>query len=228
MKIVSWNCRGGFRKKIEEIIFLNADIYIIQESENPDNYPKLKNRIKTYFYIGENDKHKGVLIFTLNENIALKHAGWEDFYRRFFIPVVVNNSFIVVGLWACNPYIHELYFYLRLIKRYFTDMPIVFMGDTNSNKQFDHKHNREGNHSDTIRLLNSWGYESMYHYFSGEEQGKETVPTFRMHNHKDKPYHIDFCFAKPKFVKHFEIITEKKFETYSDHNPLSIELTDDL
>ena len=45
MKIVSWNCRGGFRKKIEEIIFLNADIYIIQESENPDNYPKLKNRI---------------------------------------------------------------------------------------------------------------------------------------------------------------------------------------
>ena len=48
MKIVSWNCRGGFRKKIEEIIFLNADIYIIQESENPDNYPKLKNRIKNY------------------------------------------------------------------------------------------------------------------------------------------------------------------------------------
>ena len=45
MKIVSWNCRGGFRNKIERIISLNADIYVIQESENPDNYPKLKNRI---------------------------------------------------------------------------------------------------------------------------------------------------------------------------------------
>ena len=51
MKIVSWNCRGGFRNKIERIISLNADIYVIQESENPDNYPKLKNRIKNYFYI---------------------------------------------------------------------------------------------------------------------------------------------------------------------------------
>ena len=107
MKIVSWNCRGGFRNKIERIISLNADIYVIQESENPDNYPKLKNRIKNYFYIGESDKYKGLLIFSMNENVILKHAGWEDFYRRYFIPVIANNNCIIVGLWACDPYIHE-------------------------------------------------------------------------------------------------------------------------
>ena len=226
MKIVSWNCRGGFRNKIERIISLNADIYVIQESENPDNYPKLKNRIKNYFYIGESDKYKGLLIFSMNENVILKHAGWEDFYRRYFIPVIANNNCIIVGLWACDPYIHEFYFYLKLIKRYFTDKPIIFIGDINSNKRFDHRHPREGSHSDTIALLNSWGYKSIYHYFTGEEQGEESVPTFRMYNHLDKPYHIDFCFAKPEVIKHFEIVENNNFAECSDHNPLYVELID--
>ena len=35
MKFVSWNCAGAFREKFEEIIKEDADIYVIQECEDP-------------------------------------------------------------------------------------------------------------------------------------------------------------------------------------------------
>ena len=35
LKIVSWNCNGKFREKFTEIIEEDADIYVIQECEDP-------------------------------------------------------------------------------------------------------------------------------------------------------------------------------------------------
>ncbi len=46
MKIVSWHCNGAFRKKYS-ILFekIPADIYVIQECENPQKFQiiKIKN-----------------------------------------------------------------------------------------------------------------------------------------------------------------------------------------
>ena len=35
MRIISWNCNGAFRNKINSILSLNGDIYVIQEAEDP-------------------------------------------------------------------------------------------------------------------------------------------------------------------------------------------------
>ena len=35
MKIISWNCNGKFREKFKDIIEEDADIYVIQECEDP-------------------------------------------------------------------------------------------------------------------------------------------------------------------------------------------------
>lgn len=223
MKIISWNCNGGFRNKINFITELNADIYVIQESESPEKHPKFKEKLNNYLYIGEG--HKGLLIFSLNKDIKFTHAKWKDYYRRFFLPVLINDNIVIIGLWACDPYIHEFYFYLRLIENNMKQYSnVILIGDINSNKCFDYKHTREGNHSDTINLLKSWGYESIYHYTRREAQGEEITPTFLMHKNKNKPYHIDFCFAKPKFVKDFQILADDKWLSYSDHKPLVLEI----
>lgn len=38
MRIVSWNCSGKFREKFKNIQKIKADIYVIQECENPKKY----------------------------------------------------------------------------------------------------------------------------------------------------------------------------------------------
>lgn len=45
MKIISWNCNGGFRNKFQALEKFNADIWIIQESESPDY---LKEKISLF------------------------------------------------------------------------------------------------------------------------------------------------------------------------------------
>ena len=64
MKIVSWNCGGKFREKFQDIIAVDADIYVIQECENPAECKSIAYRefAHNYLWIGEN-KNKGLGVF---------------------------------------------------------------------------------------------------------------------------------------------------------------------
>ena len=46
MKIVTWNCKGAYRKKHSILIkSFDPDIWIIQECEHPDKFKKEKGVI---------------------------------------------------------------------------------------------------------------------------------------------------------------------------------------
>lgn len=95
---------------------LDADIYVIQECEDPatcvnSDYHDFAGQ---YIWTGES-KNKGLGIFVKN-NIEFSRNNWETYCLRNFISVNVGSAFDLIGVWACYPYIGE--YYLSYIKTY--------------------------------------------------------------------------------------------------------------
>lgn len=136
MRIVSWNCNGKFREKFEKVKELNADIYVIQECEDPQNYvgTAYGDFAKNDIWNGEN-KNKGLGIFA-KEGILIENNRWETYCLRNFLSVKVNHDFDLLGVWACKPYIEEYYIYQCINIEKFNDKTII-IGDFNSNKIWD-------------------------------------------------------------------------------------------
>lgn len=224
MKIVSWNCNGKFREKYKEIDKLKADIYVIQECEDPKQANSLEylKFSANHIWIGSN-KNKGLGIFA-KENIKLMENDWSSYCLKYFLSVNVNDKFDLIGVWACKHHIEEYYIYQNINIKNFNQNTII-IGDFNSNASWDKKHH-ERNHSNVVKELDEIGLVSVYHYVFNEEQGKETKKTFYLYKHLNRPYHIDHCFMNKSNIKKYDVLDNTEWLKFSDHTPICLETND--
>lgn len=222
MVIVSWNCNGKFREKFEQIHRIDADIYVIQECENPQKYKNSEyfNFAKNHIWIGEN-QNKGLGVFA-KEGIELKLNNlFQSYCLRYFLALKVNNEFDLLAVWAGKPYIEEYYIYQSINKNNFNKKTII-IGDFNSNAIWDAK-NACRTHTAVVEELKQLGLTSAYHFVFNEAQGKESQKSFYLYRHKDKSYHIDYAFLAPSTIKSFQIESNDNWLAYSDHKPIILE-----
>lgn len=234
MKIISWNCNGAFRKKFHALLEFNADIYIIQECENPAESKDLeyKSWAKNYLWIGDS-KNKGLAVFA-KEEINIQPLDWTNNFKvhsvKYFLPCLINNDFQLLGIWTHQNkspnfgYIGQFWKYLQVNKSNFKK--IIIAGDLNSNAIWD-QWDRWWNHSDVVKELEEITITSLYHKYFKELQGKETKPTFFLQRNISKSYHIDYCFSSKEFetsLKHVEVPEFTNWFHLSDHVPMIITL----
>jgi len=247
MRIVSWNCNGALRKKREELDKLDADVFVIQECENPEESTKdYRNWAGNYLWIGES-KNKGIGVFAKKENIVnkLEHNGsfemscinssspslrWETSSLRLFLPFIINNNVQVLGVWTKGSdseafgYIGQFWKYLQIHKNDLSSNKQIILGDFNSNKRWD-KPDRWWSHSDVVNELHDIGIQSLYHHKYNESHGSESKSTFYLHRKESKPYHIDYAFVSKSYLQSEIVIGEtEKWLMLSDHLPLIIDL----
>lgn len=214
---------------------MNADIYVIQECENPKETGHLDyiKWAKNYLWVGDS-KHKGLGIFA-KEAVTLTLLNWTNDYDgnpiKHFLSCEVNSEFELIAVWTHynkSPtfgYIGQFYKYLQIHKKKFNNSLII--GDFNSNSIWD-KPSRAWNHSEIVRDLEELNIYSLYHNFNNQAQGKEIHPTFFLQKNLNKPYHIDYIFGSPTFRKTLKKIEIGKVEDWikhSDHLPMIGEFT---
>lgn len=224
MRIVSWNCNGKFREKYNFIKKYKADIYVIQECENPNKYLKTintKSFFTNFLWVGEN-QNKGLGVFC-KKNIIIKENIWNKYCLREFLSCRINNEFDLLAVWAKKPYIEEYYFYQSINYPNYKENTLI-IGGFNSNAKWDKKHYVR-THKNISNQLKQINLHSVYHYFFDEKEGEETRPTFFLYRNFDKPYHIDYAFIKKQKIINFEI-GNLEFIKHSDHLPIILDFDD--
>ena len=226
----------AFRKKAEFILAHKPDILIIPECENPD---KLKFDptipIPTDMLWFGHNKNKGLGIFSYT-NFKFKLHRNHNPEIKMVIPIAVTGgefNFTLYAIWANNPtdpdgqYVEQIWKAIQHYDKKIKSKETILIGDFNSNTIWDKKY-RVGNHSHVVKHLEEKGIFSCYHLYHNQVQGKEKHPTFYLYKHKDKSYHIDYCFASSDLTDKIESVVIGDYDywrQYSDHVPVIVTFT---
>lgn len=241
MKIVSWNCNGAFRRKFSHVATLDADVYIIQECENPaavsNEFDKYLNFSQNHLWHGES-KHKGIGVFARSnytlERVSLNH-GWRGRSLKWFIPFHLRTAISdlkMLAVWSHGAdakafaHIGQSWLFFQNNRDFFKNA--IVAGDFNSNVRWD-AWDRWWNHSDFVREMSDQGLSSVYHSVRGEQQGQEMQNTFYLQRNKDKKYHIDYVFADDAIVSrtvNFIVHDFGEWKELSDHVPIEWEFNE--
>lgn len=232
MKVISWNCNMAFRKKSSYILKYNPDLICVQECENEARL-KFGNLVKEpddFIWIGDNES-KGVGMFSYNGYRLKKHESYTNNFR-YVIPIQVSRKkeYTLLAIWAMphpkdknQGYVGQVWgavnYYQNILKE-----NTILLGDFNSNVLWD-KERKKGNHTDLVSFLKKNQIASIYHQKNNLQHGDETDPTFYLLKNKNKPYHMDYCFASNNLIKKNTAITIGIYEEWikrSDHMPLII------
>jgi len=222
----------AFRKKVEYILTELPDILVIPECECPAKLIfKKDNLIATDIYWYGDNPNKGLGVFSYSDfRITPFPDHNTDF--RYIIPLRIESKeekIYLIAVWALKPFGHDNYgIHIWNAINYYTELlkneKIIIMGDFNSSTIWD-KPNREANHSNIVKFLNNSDFDSTYHFFHNQEQGKEKDPTLYLQRKIDRPYHIDYCFASRNLIRKLKDVRVGKYEDwskYSDHKPVIV------
>ena len=223
----------AFRKKADFILAHQPDILIVPECEHPK---KLKFNIDTpaptdMLWFGTNE-NKGLGIFSYS-SFRFKLLRNHNPELKIIAPIAVTGGqldFTLYAIWANNPadpdgqYVEQVWKAIHHYDKKIKNKQTLLIGDFNSNTIWDRKY-RIGNHSHVVKHLEEKGIFSCYHLHHNQVQGQEQHPTFYLYKHKDKPYHLDYCFASMDMaskIRSVEIGDHHLWMQHSDHVPVMV------
>ncbi|HEY3058476.1 MAG TPA: hypothetical protein VGL99_05825 [Chloroflexota bacterium] len=241
MRLVTWNCRSGFHRKLAALRALTPDLAIVPECTSLDILSvKAPGLIPTgAVWIGDNP-NKGLAVFSFG-SYRLTQDDAYDPAIQYALPVRVdgpgNSTFHLLALWAhhglsgrtvatVGPVLRALAVY----EQFLCARPSIVAGDFNNHIRWD-KTGKAWNQANTVATFERMGFVSAYHVFQGLAQGAERHPTFywRTRSVDGPTYHIDYVFLPQASLPHLQSIEIGTRDDWiatglSDHTPLILDL----
>jgi endonuclease/exonuclease/phosphatase family metal-dependent hydrolase len=227
VRLVTWNCCSGpLGRKLSDLATLEADIAVVPEC------PRIQEQPGAAVWMGSKPA-KGLAVFATG-SWRVERARAPRGLPRYAVPLQVSGpeSFLLLAVWAMPhptvPYVRGMHRAVRTCRSLMEAQPTVLLGDFNSNTIWDAEHPAERSHSALVRYLGGMGLVSAYHSRYAEAHGRETRPTFFLYRHRQRPYHIDYCFLPTTWLGRMRDVTVGEHAAWaskSDHMPLTVDVS---
>ena len=205
MKLISYNINDSNPWKIERLLGMEADVWVVPEvtCKEDAHLPEdldMKWYGREYFHGGKR-KWKGLGV------IWKKDLGYiPDWFNPEFdyaIPLIINNEYLILGFWPTKkldgsekksyPQIAQ-----EIIHEYaprFKDYKTLVLGDFNCCVNQPDMTKKYGGMLRVNEILESLGLHSLYHQITGEALGEESAHTYYHQFNEDKPFFIDYAYT---------------------------------
>jgi len=249
MKIVSWNCKNEYYKKIcfdenkEKLITKendDAEIFIIQECTYSDCIRLKENYQYVTWYGDGKDSILGIGAFSKKYELSLAPEYNPDCKFRYVIPYYFykdNNKIYLFLVWAktslycitnTNKRIPDKHCNLEYVQNVLEAMQhynnllndkIIIIGDFNSGITLD---NERIKHDELVKYLEKNNIVNC-----SLKDKLEKAPTyFHIDKYKNEiPFTDDYCFVSKNIkIESFTIGKKEIYHEYSDHLPIIVNL----
>ena len=228
IRLLAWNCAGGFHRKDAIVREFAPDIAVLSEISEKD-VPLAGDGI-FWSWIGA-DPHRGLAVVGFNGwriEAVLPPPG-----EKLFLPVVAtkgSSRIQVIGVCIKRDgnYVKPTLGALDGLTRFIETGVTIVAGDFNQSAHFDRSRNPRQPFSRVVSRLASLGLRSAWHDFHAEEFGMETKPThfWRWNEDPGSHFHIDYAFASNALeIRSLELGSYNNYAArkISDHAPLLVE-----
>lgn len=230
MRIVSWNCQQGFKKKKGALAALKPDIAVLCEAPltNPFEASLLDGPVS--WHSAGSVPNKGLAVAGFHEELQ-SEAGRSP-SCRWGVAVSRQDGPGVLGVWSVplpgQRYGQEVLGIIDSHADWIAGGGVIVAGDFNIDA------NGVGNgargavlFAEIIRRLAELGLVSAYHSWNGEAFGEESAMTHYHQRRPDRGFHIDYCFIPKEWhtaVRAVVVGAPEQWLQHSDHMPILVDL----
>lgn len=230
MKIISYNISECPQWKVDQLLKMEADVYVVPEISSTEHIIIPKGY--DFEWIGKRWKY--------NENYYTRGLGiiwrkgegiiplWYNPSLTYGIPLLINNV-LIIAMWPTKktdgtedrvyPQIAQ-----EVISEYaphFKGQQVVVIGDFNCYVNQKDKTKKYGDILRINEILEDYGLHSVYHMMKGEAFGEEGTPTYYHCFKAEWPFMLDYAYTNMD-VLDFQVLPWDK--NLSDHVGLVLEV----